>query len=174
MPTEELFGNYHFLLEVGGATIGVFQAVEGLSEGSAFTSEKIEAGSLKWKMASLKLGGTLKTYKVSPPTLKGSTTGTDQTTLNRMAGSGRAVSLALRGFRSERDGAATDWLARSTTAGRYRPGRIVLRDPRGEEVAAWNFSNAWPSKISGPTPKADGNDISFSDLVVTVEMLRRV
>ena len=111
---------------------------------------------------------------MSPPVLKRDTIGTDQTALNRMAGSGRAVTLALRDFRSEQGGAADDGLTRSTTGGRYRPGRIVLRGRGGEEVAAWNFSNAWPSKISGPTPKAHSGEVGFSELVVTVERLRQV
>ena len=53
MPTEELFGNFHFLMEISGSTVGTLRAVEGLSDESAFVSEKVEWGPLKWKLPSL-------------------------------------------------------------------------------------------------------------------------
>jgi phage tail-like protein len=42
-----------------------------------------------------------------------------------------------------------------------------------EEVARWNFENAWPVKVSGPTMKADSNEFGIEELVITHEGLYR-
>ena len=41
-------------------------------------------------------------------------------------------------------------------------------------VAEWNFEGAWPTKVSGPTPKSDGNEISLEELTITHEYIKRV
>jgi hypothetical protein len=34
--------------------------------------------------------------------------------------------------------------------------------------------NAWPSKISGPAPKADGNEIGIEEIILVCEYTERV
>jgi len=53
-------------------------------------------------------------------------------------------------------------------------GSIVLLDRRGQEVARWNFVNAWPSKWTGPSLNAEGNDVSIETLELAHEGVRRV
>lgn len=53
-------------------------------------------------------------------------------------------------------------------------GTIRLLGPSGNVVAVWEFENAWPSKISAPQPKADGNDISLEELTIVHEHIVRV
>jgi phage tail-like protein len=53
-------------------------------------------------------------------------------------------------------------------------GSIVMYDRELKEAARWNFSNAWPSKISGPAPKADGNEIGVEELTIVHEFIKRV
>ncbi len=43
-----------------------------------------------------------------------------------------------------------------------------------KEAARWNFINAWPSKISGPAPKSDGNEIGVEELTIVHEFIERV
>ena len=43
----------------------------------------------------------------------------------------------------------------------------------GGAVARWNFENGWPSKISGPSPKSDGNDVGVEELTLAVETMLR-
>src|SRR5690349_8278842 len=41
-----------------------------------------------------------------------------------------------------------------------RNGSIVLLDEKGVEKIRWNFSNAWPSKWTGPSFSSTGNTIA--------------
>ena len=41
-------------------------------------------------------------------------------------------------------------------------------------MARWNFVEGWPSKITGPQAKADGNEIAVEELTVTHEGIERV
>jgi len=52
-------------------------------------------------------------------------------------------------------------------------GSIVMMDQSLAERARWNFYNAWPSKISGPSPKADSNEIGIEELVLVHEYIER-
>jgi phage tail-like protein len=53
-------------------------------------------------------------------------------------------------------------------------GSIVMFDRELKEAARWNFINAWPSKISGPAPKSDGNEIGVEELTIVHEYITRV
>jgi phage tail-like protein len=54
-----------------------------------------------------------------------------------------------------------------------RNGSIVLLDDTGAEKIRWNFSNAWPSKWTGPAFSATGNAIAVETLEITHEELVR-
>jgi phage tail-like protein len=41
-------------------------------------------------------------------------------------------------------------------------------------VAEWDFVNAWPSKITGPQMKADGNSIGIEEIVIVHEGIKRM
>ena len=49
-----------------------------------------------------------------------------------------------------------------------------MYDQEGQTAAQWNFTDGWPSKISGPTPKADSNEISVEELTIVHEFIQRV
>ena len=55
-----------------------------------------------------------------------------------------------------------------------RNGSIVMYDQELQEKARWNFVNGWPTKISGPSPKADSNEIGVEELVIAHELISRV
>jgi phage tail-like protein len=57
--------------------------------------------------------------------------------------------------------------------GARKNGSIVMYDQMLQEVARWNFENAWPSKLSGPAPKADGNEIGVEELTIVHEYIVR-
>src|SRR5512136_142824 len=46
-------------------------------------------------------------------------------------------------------------------------GSVVLLDERGTEKIRWNFTNAWPSKWTGPAFNATGNSIAVETLEIT-------
>ncbi len=46
-------------------------------------------------------------------------------------------------------------------------------DQELQERARWNFENAWPVKVTGPSVKADSNEFGIEELVITHEGLSR-
>ena len=57
--------------------------------------------------------------------------------------------------------------------GARKNGSIVMYDQSLTEVARWNFLNAWPSKVSGPSLKADSNDLVVEELTLVHEYIER-
>ena len=55
-----------------------------------------------------------------------------------------------------------------------RDGSVIMFDQQLKEVARWNFERAWPVKVSGPSPKADSNEIGIEEMVITYEYIERV
>jgi phage tail-like protein len=53
-------------------------------------------------------------------------------------------------------------------------GSIVLYDQANQEKARWNFVHGWPTKMTGPTLNATGNDIAIEEIVIAHEGLERV
>jgi phage tail-like protein len=53
-------------------------------------------------------------------------------------------------------------------------GSIVMMDQHLNTVARWNFENAWPVKVSGPSMKSDSNEIGIEELTIAHEGLWRV
>ena len=64
------------------------------------------------------------------------------------------------------------WVDGDASAPR-KNGSIVLLDRQGQEKARWNFFNAWPSKWTGPSFSAEGNDIAIESLELAHEGLVR-
>ena len=54
-----------------------------------------------------------------------------------------------------------------------RNGSIVMMDQELKEVARWDFENAWPTKVSGPSLKSDSNEVGVEELVLAHERLWR-
>ena len=53
-------------------------------------------------------------------------------------------------------------------------GSIKMHDTAGKPIAQWDLVNCWPSKLSGPAGKADGNEVAVQELVLTHEGYKRV
>jgi phage tail-like protein len=50
---------------------------------------------------------------------------------------------------------------------------ITMMDRNYSPVATWHLTNAWPSKVTGPAMKSDGNDIGVEELVLVHEGMYR-
>jgi phage tail-like protein len=50
---------------------------------------------------------------------------------------------------------------------------ITMLDRGYNPVATWHFDNAWPSKLTGPSLKADGNDFGIEELTLVHEGMYR-
>jgi phage tail-like protein len=64
------------------------------------------------------------------------------------------------------------WVTGDPAATR-KNGSVVLLDRQGQEKVRWNFFNAWPSKWTGPSFNAEGNDVSIETLELAHEGLER-
>jgi phage tail-like protein len=53
-------------------------------------------------------------------------------------------------------------------------GSIVMFSQEGKEIARWDFVNAWPSKLSGPTANATNNEVGIEEMELSVEGYERV
>jgi hypothetical protein len=51
---------------------------------------------------------------------------------------------------------------------------ILLFDRNMNVAARWDFANAWPSKVSGPDIKADGNEYGIEEMTIVHEGMKRV
>jgi phage tail-like protein len=51
---------------------------------------------------------------------------------------------------------------------------VVMFDRNYEEIARWNFENAWPSKVTGPSVKSDSNEIGVEEVTLVHEGMWRV
>lgn len=59
-------------------------------------------------------------------------------------------------------------------SGARRSGTITLYNQKGEAVARWNITDAWPSKLNGPTYDAKTNEVAVEELTITHHGYRRV
>jgi phage tail-like protein len=53
-------------------------------------------------------------------------------------------------------------------------GSIFLKDQKGATVAQFDFTNAWPLKVSNPGGNANSNDIVIEEAEIICEGLKRV
>ena len=44
-----------------------------------------------------------------------------------------------------------------------------MYNQKGDAIAKWNFTNAWPSKLTGPTANAQNNEVGIEELEITHE-----
>lgn len=58
--------------------------------------------------------------------------------------------------------------------GARKNGAVVMYDQKSNEVARWEFINAWPCKLTGPTANAGTSEVAVEELEITVESYERV
>lgn len=52
-------------------------------------------------------------------------------------------------------------------------GSILMCDQDGTPIAEYNFENAWPLKVSGPTPNANSNELAMEEVEIICERIWR-
>lgn len=142
---EDPLLGFNFAIDVGGAVKGYFTEVGGLGSENEIVEQKVVND--KGVEVMLKIPGRLKWGDI---------------TLKR----GLTSSMDLWDWRKQvEDGQVKQ--ARKN-------GSIVMYDRELKEAARWNFINAWPSKITGPAPKSDGNEIGVEEMTIVHEFIERV
>lgn len=142
---EDPLLGFNFAIDVGGTIKGYFTEVSGIGSESEIVEQKVVND--KGVEVVLKIPGRLKWGDI---TLK-------------------------RGITSNMD--LWDWrqlVEDGKVKEARKNGSIVMYDRELKETARWNFTNAWPSKISGPAPKADGNEIGIEEITIVHEFIKRV
>ena len=51
---------------------------------------------------------------------------------------------------------------------------VIAYSQGNEEIARWNFENAWPSKVTGPDMDAGSTDYMIEDVTIVHEGVERV
>jgi phage tail-like protein len=93
--------------------------------------------------------------------------------LKKLPGQQSAGDITLRRGKSS-DKALWEWFKQvqdGDVAGARRNGSIILYDYEHGEVARYNFTNGWPSKLSITNLGAQANDIVVEECVITHEGL---
>ena len=95
--------------------------------------------------------------------------GDDAPTLQRIPGLASYTPITLR-WGSSDDTDLFDW-RNDVAEGRVerRNGSVVLLDETGNERRRWNFVSAWPSRWTGPSFNATGNEVAIEALEITHE-----
>ncbi len=142
--TDPLVG-FHFSIDLQGKVIGFFTECSGLGSEHEIVEHKVV--NEKGKEVVLKLPGRLKWENI---TLK----------------QGITDRMDIWNWRKQVEDGDVE--------GARHDGSIVMFDQHGKEVARWNFERAWPSKVTGPTPKSDSNEIVLEEMTLTHEYITRV
>jgi phage tail-like protein len=141
---EDPVVGFHFALDVQGVIKGYFTECSGIGSESEIAEQKVVTE--KGVQVVLKVPGRLKWGDI---TLK-------------------------RGLTSTMD--LWEWrkmVEDGDVKGARKNGSIIMFDQALTPVAQWDFKNAWPSKITGPAPKSDGNDLSLEELTIVHEYITR-
>lgn len=150
MATDALTGDplvsFNFMVEISGVITGYFQEASGLGSESEVIEHKIMAPGAKESIVR-KVPGRLKWGDI---------------VLKR----GITASMDFYDWRKQVEDGKVE--------GARKDGSVVMYDQAHAEVARWNFTKGWPSKISGPSVKADGNDIGVEELTIVHEGIKRV
>lgn len=76
----------------------------------------------------------------------------------------RGIVTARKGF--------SDWHDQTQTNPQARlPVTLSLLDERGKPAKTWTLHNAWPTKLTAPNLKADGNEVAIETLSLSHEGL---
>lgn len=145
--TEELYGNYNFLLEIGGVTSDAKTLVGGFKTMSGMVSETeiIEFKQGNDRVVRKKPGRTSYTNIV----LERGYTATDD----------------LWKWRKNIEDGIID----------RRAGTITVLDNDGESIVAeFNFYEAWPSKWTVPEIDSDQSGMAIEKIEIAVEKIERV
>lgn len=99
--------------------------------------------------------------------------GNHSPTVQKLPGLVKYTNIVLKwGLADDRD--LVDW-TKSTADGSItrKNGSIIVLDETGTEKIRWNFLNAWPTKYTGPSLNATGNDVAVETLELAHEGLSR-
>ena len=97
--------------------------------------------------------------------------GTEGLTARKLPGLNKYSNITLKWGMTD-DHELWDWRKKAMTGKVERKnGSIVLLDDTGAEKMRWNFREAWPTKWTGPSFNATGNEVAIETLEISHEGL---
>ena len=99
--------------------------------------------------------------------------GTDPNHVRKLSGLNKYSAITLKRGITDSDEL---WKWRQTVIDgktERKNGSIVLLDEAGAEKLRWNFTNAWPTKWTGPRSTPPSNSVAVETLEITHEEVRR-
>lgn len=142
--TEDPLLGFNFMLELEGSVAGYFTECSGIgSEHEVVEQKVVDKGGHEIVR---KLPGRLKFTDV---------------TLKR----GITSDLKIWEWR--------DMAVQGKVKGARKNCTITMLSREYKPVAVWHFANAWPSKVVGPSLKADSNEIGVEEITIVHEGLYR-
>jgi phage tail-like protein len=95
--------------------------------------------------------------------------GTDPLTTRKLPGLVKYSNISLKSGMTD-DAELWEW-RKKTMEGKIerKNASIVLLDDTGAEKVRWNFINGWPTKWTGPTFNATGNEVAIETLEIVHE-----
>ncbi len=141
---EDPLVGFHFMLDVQGTVQGYFTEVSGIGSETEVAEQKVV--NEKGVQVVLKVPGRLKWGDI---------------TLKR----GLTSNLEIWNWRK--------MIEDGNVKGARKNGSIIMYDQSLKPIAQWDFKNAWPSKVSGPSPKSDSNELTVEELTLVHEYITR-
>ncbi|MBC7812091.1 MAG: phage tail protein [Burkholderiales bacterium] len=133
-------------VDIGGAITGYFTEVSGIGSESEVVEHKISGS-----------GAHLDIVRKQPGRLKWG-----DITLKR----GITASMDIWLWRQQ--------VETGDVTGARKNGTITMYDQESTAVATWEFTAAWPSKVSTPALTADSNAVSVEELTIVHEGIKRL
>lgn len=99
--------------------------------------------------------------------------GTDELHAKKLPGLNKSSNISLKWGITD-DAQLWEWRKKSIDGKVERKnGSIVLYNDAGEEKIRWNFIEAWPTKWTGPSFNATGNEVAIETLEIAHEGLTK-
>lgn len=99
--------------------------------------------------------------------------GTEGLTARKLPGLNKYSNLSLK-WGSTDDAKLWEWRKKAIDGKVERKnGSIILMNDAGEEKLRWNFCDGWPTKWTGPTFNATGNEVAIETLEIAHEGLEK-
>jgi phage tail-like protein len=99
--------------------------------------------------------------------------GNEPPTARKLPGMAKYANITLKWGISD-DHELWDWRQKAVDGQTERKdGSVILCDDTGAEKVRWNFRQAWPSKWTGPSMNATGNEIAIETIELVHEGLKR-
>lgn len=94
-------------------------------------------------------------------------------TVRKLTGLVKYSNITLKGGMTD-DAQLWDW-RKNIMSGKddRKNGSIILLDSMGQEKLRWNFREGWPTKWTGPTFNAKGNEVAIETLEIAHEGLEK-